>query len=270
MNIARRAQVPVLVAALSLLAAGCTGGLGPPGDKGETGPQGPRGEVGPKGDQGSQGIPGIAGTTGGLRLPDGGAVSFVGIVVPYAGATPPAGWLLCDGSAVNVAEYPELFAALGTLYGGTGTQNGTFNLPDMRQRFVLGHTDAGTGSVLGSRGGSIDHSHPVSAHTHTAIGHGHGISNLAVLGVGDHTHGPNGGGNFLMTNGPIPGDLVATGGGYTLGQMNGAGGHSHLLSGFVGTAAANGDGDLATSSAGAGNTGATNPPFITLNYIIKY
>lgn len=51
-----------------------------------------------------------------------------GIVAPFAGTTPPAGWLKCDGSAVSRERYAELFAAIGTTYG-TGDGSTTFNLP---------------------------------------------------------------------------------------------------------------------------------------------
>lgn len=65
----------------------------------------------------------------------------------FLGASPPAGWLVADGSAVSRASYPILFAMVGTTYGpGDGTT--TFNLPDNRGRSLLG---SGTGSGLSSR-----------------------------------------------------------------------------------------------------------------------
>lgn len=51
------------------------------------------------------------------------------------------GWMLCDGRALAVASYPELFAVLGHLYGGQGEQ---FHIPDYRGLFLRG-TDAGSG-----------------------------------------------------------------------------------------------------------------------------
>ena len=54
----------------------------------------------------------------------------VGGLMPYAGATSPEGWLLCDGTAINRTTYANLFALIGTTYGsGNGTT--TFNVPDM-------------------------------------------------------------------------------------------------------------------------------------------
>ncbi len=68
----------------------------------------------------------------------------VGIILPYAAnGDVPAGWLVCDGSAVSRTAYAALFAALGTLYGeGDGME--TFNLPDLTGRFLEGAVIAGT------------------------------------------------------------------------------------------------------------------------------
>jgi microcystin-dependent protein len=52
-----------------------------------------------------------------------------------------AGWMLCDGRTLPTVSYPELFAVLGYLYGGSGDQ---FCIPDYRGLFLRG-TDAGSG-----------------------------------------------------------------------------------------------------------------------------
>lgn len=79
----------------------------------------------------------------------------VGIISPYAGNTPPNGWLICDGSAINRADYPELFNIIGTTYG-SGDGASTFNLPDIKGKVIVGvdnsDTDFGTiGKVLGEK-----------------------------------------------------------------------------------------------------------------------
>lgn len=38
----------------------------------------------------------------------------VGTITQWGGATPPAGALLCDGSTYSAAQYPQLFAVLGS------------------------------------------------------------------------------------------------------------------------------------------------------------
>jgi len=84
----------------------------------------------------------------------------VGVVVAFSGTTAPAGYLLCDGSAVSRTTYAALFAVNGITYGaGNGTT--TFNLPDLRGVFPRGAGANGTqlkatgvpmtGGALGSK-----------------------------------------------------------------------------------------------------------------------
>ena len=68
-----------------------------------------------------------------------------GFVMPWAsGSTStPNDWLLCDGRALKSVDYPDLYAAIGTLWGngtkGSGAGGGTdFNLPDLRGEFIRG------------------------------------------------------------------------------------------------------------------------------------
>lgn len=61
----------------------------------------------------------------------------VGTIVSYGGEQVPEGWLPCDGRALARADYPELFAVIGTAFG-TGPEDATFQVPDLRGRFVRG------------------------------------------------------------------------------------------------------------------------------------
>jgi len=81
-----------------------------------------------------------------------------GSIMPFAGDTAPAGYLLCDGSEQSQAQYPELFTILGTKYG-SGTYNAlsnptglegyqTFRIPDLRGRFALGKDDMDNGNTI--------------------------------------------------------------------------------------------------------------------------
>lgn len=70
-----------------------------------------------------------------LRLHDGSTAGGVeiggmptGSIIPYAGSMAPAGYLLCDGSAISRSTYSALFAIIGTTYG-EGDGNSTFNIP---------------------------------------------------------------------------------------------------------------------------------------------
>lgn len=74
------------------------------------------------------------------------AAQIAGLQVPiasiqaFATQTVPADYLICDGSAVSRAEYAELFAALGTVWG-EGDGSTTFNIPDLRVEFLRGFDD---------------------------------------------------------------------------------------------------------------------------------
>jgi len=68
---------------------------------------------------------------------------FVGFVGTYAGNTPPAGWLSCEGASLNPQTYTRLFGRIGTTYGGNGST--TFNLPNLNNNsFLEGSNTAGT------------------------------------------------------------------------------------------------------------------------------
>jgi hypothetical protein len=86
---------------------------------------------------------GSAGTTLGFSDTSGQVVTYAnlqvptGAVIPFAGASAPAGWLLCNGVAVSRATYAGLFAVIGTRWGiGDGAT--TFNVPDISWAPVLG------------------------------------------------------------------------------------------------------------------------------------
>ena len=61
-----------------------------------------------------------------------GSLVPIGSVITYASSgappTPPAGWLLCDGTAYAPASYSELYSLIGTTYGTSG---GNFRVPNL-------------------------------------------------------------------------------------------------------------------------------------------
>lgn len=98
------------------------------------------------------------GTAGGWRstpLPVGGLPA--GSIMAWATNTPPANWLLADGSAVSRSVYSSLFAVIGTQYG-VGDGSTTFTLPDLRGRVPVGK-NAGTFGTLGATGGVESETH---------------------------------------------------------------------------------------------------------------
>lgn len=77
---------------------------------------------------------------------------FLGEVRLFAGVTPPAGWLPCDGRTLPVQSNTALASLLGFRFGGNGTD--TFALPDLRGRVPIGHDAAQPTVPVGAAGGT--------------------------------------------------------------------------------------------------------------------
>ena len=71
----------------------------------------------------------VAGLLAYLGLGEGSALP-VGVPVPWSSATPPTGWLKCNGAVFSAEEYPELAKAYPTN-----------KLPDLRGEFIRGWDD---------------------------------------------------------------------------------------------------------------------------------
>ena len=109
-----------------------------------------------------------------------------GIIEPFAGTTVPAGYLLCDGSAVSRSDYATLFEVIGTTFG-SGDGETTFNLPELSGRVPLG---VSMSHALGSTGGSETVTLTESelpAHVHVVPQHGHADTIGATTPEFSHT-----------------------------------------------------------------------------------
>ena len=111
-----------------------------------------------------------------------------GCIYPFAGpiANIPSGYLLCNGASLLRSTYPTLFSAIGTIYGAVdGTH---FNLPDYRDRMIIGATQDDSGvpktnvtGALTASGGNITLDHSNGAVTR-------GPSGVTVDNHGNHVH----------------------------------------------------------------------------------
>lgn len=184
-----------------------------------------------------------------------------GAVMPYGGTAAPTGWALCDGSAVSRSTFATLFTAIGVAYGA-GDGSTTFNLPDLRQRFPMGKAASGTGATLGVTGGAVDHAH-THAHTHAGATHTH-------TGAA-HTHAVDVVGVASGAPSSIRSDLQTGMSNATAATDS----HTHttdpasVTSGGASAVDTGGASAVNTGGESAANTGVTNPPFQTVNYIIK-
>lgn len=107
------------------------------------------------------------------------APKIAGTIQLYAGATAPAGYLLCDGSAVSRTDYSALFSAIGTTYG-EGDGSTTFNLPNLQGRVPVGVSET---HALASTGGEETHTLTVDempAHNHNVYSGYAGTSNTDI------------------------------------------------------------------------------------------
>jgi len=115
-----------------------------------------------------------------LGMPVGAVIAFAGEIRSNLGDSgshktnlPMFNWLVCDGSEVKIAQYPELFNALGFRYG-KNKSDGNFKLPNYQGTFLrgVGVDDASTQSRT-SPGDSSDNSvgskqgYALLSHTHT-------------------------------------------------------------------------------------------------------
>lgn len=176
-------------------------------------------------------------------------VSPAGILSPYAGATAPSGWLLCDGttgldSTVDTS-LADLYAVIGTTFGGTGAND--FDLPDMRGNFPLGKDDMGGASrnrVTDTEADTIGDE--AGAQTHT----------LTTAEIPAHSHP-------LQGNSANPGNQ-AFGAGNIFGSAD-SGGDNYMR-----TLAADTQNTAAIgNNTGGGGAHENMSPYMTFNYIIK-
>lgn len=150
-----------------------------------------------------------------------------GSIMQFAGASVPAGWLLCDGTAVSRTTYSSLFTAIGTAYGA-GNGSTTFNVPNLKARVPVGRDSSVTiFNTLNNQGGATTrsiavsnlpaHNHGLNSHTHT-ISHGHSASgtgsdhsHTASSSGGSHSHTASSGSDGSHTHGLQTGAIASPG-----------------------------------------------------------
>ena len=158
-------------------AQGDTGAQGAQGVAGPAGPDGPEGPEGPQGDQGVQGETGPEGPMGTVYDTD-----QIGTVKSWTGALIPENWMLADGRELPRDQYPELYSALGAELSPWGQGDGltTFNLPDLRDRMLVGVN----GKAMADKGGLA----VVTLDTTMIPSHTHGVNIWSGYQDADHAH----------------------------------------------------------------------------------
>lgn len=231
-----------------------------------------------------------------------------GCICILATNTIPDGWLICDGQAVSRTLYASLFSIIGTIFG-EGDGSTTFNLPNLKQKFPLGSGNFSIGTSGGNINHTHDltHSHSLNNHTHSAThkhilshthsaghthqsqGHGHGFGSHEHIFYHtqyDTTSGPNsssGGYYFVWGTSCMGSHTHICHYGYKYANLLANTNSSPTVSkNSTSTSTQFSDSlesqdnvmNLNTSSqlTSASNisvTDSNNPPFLSLNYIIK-
>ena len=111
----------------------------------------------------------------------------VGIPVPWPSATPPTGWLKCNGATFTAAQYPKLAQVYPTLI-----------LPDLRGEFIRGWDD-GRGVDPG-RPILSNQLHMLASHSHTLVSWP-SSGNPAAHGGAQDANGGNG--EAYQSNSPV-------------------------------------------------------------------
>jgi microcystin-dependent protein len=166
-----------------------------------------------------------------------------GTVLPFAGATAPAGWALCDGGAISRTDYVELFTAIGELWGN-GDGSTTFNLPDMRGQFLRGKNN---GRIDGQE--DPDGERAIGNQQEDAAQKTEGQFSIVARDFG----------GYSPPSGTV--QQVSTHQSYDSGPSDQSGGRRYKVDNSAG-------GTYKTSGDGSGN-GENRPKNVAVNYIIK-
>ena len=158
----------------------------------------------------------------------------IGSIMAYLGTTSPDGWIICDGKAVSNTngKYQELINM------GIGSGSGdNYTPPDLTERFLYS-----SGSTMGEMGGNatvtlVEANMPKHTHTITSTQEAH-THTLMDLGNSNRWYSGGGGNSF--------------------GQGTAA--TSSAQPKIISTA----------SHVGEGKSFSIIPPYVTVNYILKY
>lgn len=175
-----------------------------------------------------------------------------GTIAMWLKATPPTGWLLCNGQEYGTSTYPDLYANLGNAYEIGNQGPGISRVPNMMDKFVIGAVskdkvakqDAYQSNSLSTQQhtfvsaitlatGNTAHNHNFASFNND---HTHNTNTPTTNGDGAHNHpmnahNPNaeGGGNVSRTAGGAGSSFSAHSHNANAPSTNGGGGHNHSL-----------------------------------------
>ena len=216
--------------------------------------------------------------------------SEVGAIKPWGKATAPAGYVLCDGSAISRTTYVDLFTVISTTYG-EGNGSTTFNVPQLQGKLPQGY-DGNTYNLAGTGGAntvtvSVTNNQAVNSAVNSTIANNQAVTvtgsiantSLTTAQLSSHLH------QFQKGNEPAHPTVMSNSGrvlmpessrGDTLFPTGNTGSgtghnHTHTLAGtLTGTVALTNA--ITNALTGAVTASGTNSfsPYVVVNYIIKH
>jgi microcystin-dependent protein len=237
-------------------------------------------------------------------------VAPVGTVVMFAGPTAPANWFLCQGQSLSTTTYAALFNVISYNFGGSGTNfnlpNFVSRFPEGAVSVGGGSGGAATATLAIANLPSHNHAVTISdpSHYHGAVndpGHTHGVNQTGHShGDPGHTHGASAGDSGTHSHGSSLMRFVGSGGTYGINlgpnvnigntdPSNAPGVNVTINGANTGIQPANANVSIALAGTGITNTSAavtgvtattaavgsatpisTLPPFLNINFIIRY
>ena len=205
--------------------------------------------------------------------------SEVGTIKPWPKATAPAGYLLCDGSAVSRTTYADLFAITSTTYGAGDTST-TFNVPQLQGKTPQGY-DGNTYNLAATGGAntvtvSVTNNQGVNStlanNQAVSVTGNIGTTSLTTAQLSSHSHTAYDSKNTGSTQSNPQGGQIGfvTGFNSNVTGSTGSGtAHNHtsnLGGSLTGTVA------LTNALTGTVTAAGTNTfsPYVVVNYIIKF
>ena len=178
-----------------------------------------------------------------------------GSIITYVGKTDPSGWIICNGVTRTSTDsrYVNIYQLLNTYLGVSSNTANSITPPNLKNSFLYGSDNDATMSYVTGGSSSVtlaENQMPLHNHaiTITEVAHNHGITGSVTYGTTNST--PGSGSTSLSTN-----NFNAT---------------SATLNNTLGTA--NAKTNLTATSANRGGTTAVGilPPYVTINYIMKF
>jgi microcystin-dependent protein len=201
-----------------------------------------------------------------------------------------------------ISTYVNLYNIVGNTYGA-GNGSTTFNVPDLRRKMVLGFGTTASGTAVGVTGGSFDHTHSgpshthdMSNHTHSMQDHTHGMNHSHSLtfflpdvntSIGGYYTNIEANRTVLenVTFSNVPANFTVNRSFAEVSSFNhfhpvapsnssspGFSGQANEYTGSTGSPSSANTGapsNNTTGASGTDQTGGSNPPYMTLQYIIK-